>query len=198
MSLRVIGAGVGRTGTASLKVALEHLFDAPCYHMFEVFQHPEHIPAWHQAAENREPDWAQLFDGYAAAVDFPVAAFWPELSRAYPDALVVLTLRDPESWWQSASPTIFAVTQKMQGPWRDMADAMFAQRFTAEINDKAACIAAYERHVDAVRRGVPASRLLEWQVSEGWEPLCKALNLPVPEMPFPRENSRADFLAKLG
>src|SRR5262245_3217336 len=102
MSLRVVGAGLGRTGTMSLKIALERLLGAPCYHMIEVFQHPEHVAFWHEAALGRMPDWDQLFAGYAAAVDWPSAAFWPELMEAYPDALVVLSVRDTQSWWQSA------------------------------------------------------------------------------------------------
>src|SRR5438105_250833 len=108
MTLRVVGAGLGRTGTMSLKLALERLLGAPCYHMVEVFSHPEHVPAWHAAAQGRMPDWDQLFAGYAAAVDWPSAAFWPELIEAYPEALVVLSVRDSESWWQSAHETIFA------------------------------------------------------------------------------------------
>ena len=106
MSLRVIGAGFGRTGTASLKVALEKLLGAPCYHMIEVFQHPEHVALWHEAALGNMPDWNRLFEGYASAVDFPASAFWPEIMNAYPDALVLLSVRDPEQWWQSASETI--------------------------------------------------------------------------------------------
>src|SRR5690348_10458482 len=106
MSLRVIGAGCGRTGTMSLKLALERLLGAPCYHMVEVFAHPEHVPDWHAAALGNMPDWNALFAGYAAAVDWPASAFWPELSAAFPDALVVLSVRDAQSWWQSAHETI--------------------------------------------------------------------------------------------
>src|SRR5688572_13224161 len=102
MTLQVVGAGLGRTATKSLKIALEHVLAAPCYHMDEVFAHPGHIPAWHAAAQGRMPDWHTLLAGYHAVVDWPAAAFWPELSKAFPDALVLLSVRDPQSWWQSA------------------------------------------------------------------------------------------------
>src|SRR5579862_5982463 len=108
--MRVVGAGLGRTGTHSLKIALERLLGAPCYHMVEVFAHPEHVPAWRGAALGQMPDWHALFDGYAATVDWPSAAFWPELSEAFPETLVVLSVRDAEAWWQSASQTIFPAT----------------------------------------------------------------------------------------
>lgn len=196
MSLRILGAGVGRTGTLSLKLALERLLGKPCYHMFEVFSHPDHVPVWHQAARGEACDWDRLFDGYAAAVDWPAASYWPELSAAYPDAKVVLSRRDPESWWRSASATIFPAAQRQSGPWREMIDAMFSTRFTLQIDDKTACLKAYEQHVDAVRRGLPASRLIEWEPADGWAPLCAALDVPIPDEPFPRENSTADFLSR--
>ncbi|HUI26312.1 MAG TPA: sulfotransferase, partial [Candidatus Kryptonia bacterium] len=116
--MRLIGAGLGRTGTMSLKLALERLLGAPCYHMLEVFGHPDHIAAWHAAADGRMPDWRALLADYAAAVDWPAAAFWPELSAAFPDAVVLLSVRDPQLWWQSASETIFPASQQASGEWR--------------------------------------------------------------------------------
>jgi hypothetical protein len=198
MNLRVVGAGLGRTGTMSLKIALERLLGAPCYHMVEVFGHPEHIPAWTGAAQGRMPDWRTLLEGYAAAVDWPASAFWPELMEAFPEALVVLSVRDAQSWWQSAHETIFAVTQGMDpgSEWREMIDSMLANRFTSAIEDREACIAAFERHNARVRETVPRERLLEWRASEGWEPLCAALGLPVPEEPFPRTNTREEWAAR--
>src|SRR5512139_2619631 len=106
MGLRIVGAGLGRTGTLSLKLALEKLLGAPCYHMLEVFAHPEHIAVWHTAAQGRPTDWPALFRGYAATVDWPGASFYRELMDAYPDAIVLLSTRDPDSWWRSASATI--------------------------------------------------------------------------------------------
>jgi Sulfotransferase domain len=196
MALRVVGAGLGRTGTMSLKVALERLLGAPCYHMVEVFAHPEHIPAWHAAARGTMPDWHTLLAGYGAAVDWPAAAFWPELSEAFPDAVVLLSVRDPQSWWQSATETIFPTTQKAAGTdWHAMAEAVFAARFTTAVDDPAAAMAAFERHNARVRETVPAHRLIEWRAGDGWAPLCAALGVPVPDEPFPHTNTREIWLA---
>ena len=196
MSLRIIGAGLGRTGTLSLKVALERLLDGPCYHMAEIFGHPEHIPAWHAAAREQMPDWRALFAGYRACVDWPAASFWRELMDAFPNALVLLSLRDAESWWRSAHQTIFTASREVHGEWREMIDAVFAARFTLALDDRAACIAAFERHNAEVRRTVPRARLLEWRASDGWAPLCAALGVPVPSEPFPRMNTSEEFLAR--
>ena len=199
MTLRVVGAGLGRTGTNSLKVALERLLGAPCYHMMEVFTHPEHIPYWHAAARGQMPDWHRLFAGFGAAVDWPAAAFWPELSTAFPDALVLLSVREPQAWWQSASETIFPAIREQTGTaWHAMVDALFAARFTNALDDRAAAIATFERHNARVRASVPAHRLVEWCAADGWEPLSTALGLPVPNEPFPHTNTRADWQARHG
>jgi hypothetical protein len=195
MTLRVVGAGLGRTGTLSLKVALERLLGAPCYHMAEVFSHPEHVPVWHAAAKGEMPDWTELLRGYAAAVDWPAASFWPEMSEAFPDALVVLSVRDPESWWKSAHATIFPSSREARDDWRAMIDEMFASRFTSALEDREACIAAFERHNEQVRETVPPKRLLEWRAADGWRPLCEALGVSVPDEPFPHVNRTEDFLS---
>jgi hypothetical protein len=198
MTLRVVGAGLGRTGTHSLKLALERLLGAPCYHMIEVFQHPEHVPAWHAAAEGRMPDWNALLAGYAAAVDWPAAAFWPELSAAFPEALVILSVRDPQSWWESAHQTIFQAipSRDPDSEWFQMVKAMLTHRFTSDIQNREACIAAFERNNARVREVIPPHRLLEWRASEGWEPLCAALGVPVPAEPFPRTNTKEEWAAR--
>lgn len=197
MTLRIIGAGLGRTGTFSLKLALERLLGAPCYHMAEVFEHPEHIPLWHAAVRGEPVDWDAIFHGYRAAVDWPVASFWPELSAAYPDAIVLLSVRDAESWWTSASQTIFPTTlEQSHSPWRAMIDELFASRFTGNLADRAACIDAFERHNARVRSSIPPHRLLEWQPGNGWAPLCAALGVAVPDEPFPHRNTTEEFLAR--
>jgi hypothetical protein len=196
VSLKIIGAGLGRTGTASLKVAVERLLGAPCYHMAEVFQHPEHIPMWTAAAHGKMPDWETLFTGYAAEVDWPASAYWKELSEAYPNAPILLSTRDPNSWWESASSTIFPSIQFMRRrsqEWYDMIQAMMAARFVPDLTDREACIAAYEKHNALVRASVPAARLIEWRPGDGWQPLCSGLNLPVPDEPYPHVNTREDF-----
>jgi hypothetical protein len=181
----------------SLKVALERLLGAPCYHMAEVFTHPEHVPLWTAAARGEPVDWHALFRGYVAAVDWPVAAFWPEVSAAFPEATILHSVRDPASWWKSASGTIFPASRNASGEWRSMVDEMFARRFTAALDDEAACIAAFERHNADVRARAPKERLLEWRASDGWGLLCAALGTAVPDEPFPRTNTSEEFAARV-
>lgn len=204
MSLRVIGAGLGRTGTTSLKLALERLLGAPCYHMLEVFGHLEHVPLWHAAVRGEPIDWETLFLGYRAAVDWPAAAFWRPLAERHPDALVVLSLRDPERWWESASDTIFPAILDFpaEAPpglrgWHAMVSDLLAATFDGDPRDRASSIAAHEAHVTSVRRHCPPERLLEWRPEDGWEPLCGALGVAVPPEPFPRANTREDWHARM-
>ncbi|PZD70367.1 hypothetical protein C1752_13902 [Acaryochloris thomasi RCC1774] len=196
--LKVIGAGLGRTGTTSLKLALEKLLGGPCYHMDEVLSHPEHISLWHAAAQGKGVDWSTIFDGYIATVDWPSSAFWFELSSIYTDSLVILSYRDADSWWESARSTIFRYTEESSGEWRVMADELFSNRFTSAITNRSACIAAFNQHNERVRKSNLGNRLLEWQPSEGWEPLCRSLGLAIPEEPFPHLNSMQDFVQEFG
>jgi hypothetical protein len=198
MALQVVGAGLGRTGTASLKIALETLLGAPCYHMLEVFGHPEHVPLWHAAYRGELPDWEALFDGYAAAVDWPMAPFWQPISEAFPDALLVLTLRDPDSWWRSASETIFTVMGNLDDeavandPWAAMATDMMSS-FCPDWRDETAAKRAFVSYYDEVRRAAPAERFLQWHPREGWSPICERLGVPVPDEPFPHANTTEEF-----
>ncbi|MEQ8232306.1 MAG: sulfotransferase [Gammaproteobacteria bacterium] len=198
MTLRVIGAGVGRTGTASLKAALERLLGGRCYHMFEVVERPQDIEPWTRAAHGEMPNWQRFLADFDAAVDWPAAAYWEELAAAFPEAIVLLSHRDPEAWWKSASSTIFpACREAEESPWRRMVFDMFAARFTADIDDRDAAIAAYEAHNARVRARTPPARLLEWQPGDGWQPLCTALGVPLPDEAFPHTNSEAEFLERL-
>jgi hypothetical protein len=202
MTIRVVGAGLGRTGTHSLKVALEQLLGEPCYHMIEVFAHPEHVATWHAAALDEPVDWAALFADFGATVDWPGGAFWREISAAYPDAIILLSTRDSAGWWKSADNTIFAMLRRgmppEMGEWATMVDAMLERRFGADIKDRDACIAAYERHNADVRANADPVRLVEWHPGDGWEPLCTALGVEVPDQPFPHVNSTDDFRAMAG
>ncbi len=196
MTLRVVGAGVGRTGTKSLKQALEHLLDGPCYHMLELFSLPEHVPVWHNAVNGGTTDWRRLFSSHRAAVDWPASAFYEEIAETYPDAIVLLSVREPESWWRSAENTIFpAIDAHGDNPWSDMVRAMMSRRFTPDYRRRDAAIAAFEAHNARARAVVPSERLLEWQAKDGWEPICAALDLPVPDLPFPHTNTSEEWAA---
>jgi len=200
MSLKVVGSGIGRTGTMSLKIGLEKLLGAPCYHMAEVFKHPEHVPMWHDAALNKPVDWDALFDGYVATVDWPSGAYWQEITAHYPDALIILSHRDPEKWWKSAEETIFKSIGEISEEhrdWHGMIDGMLASRFTKDITNKDACIAAFNRHNEIARASAPKNRFIEWEAKDGWGPLCKALDLPIPDEPFPHVNSTDEFIQRV-
>jgi hypothetical protein len=196
--VKVVGAGAGRTGTLSLKTGLEQLLGQPCYHMLEVFNHPEHVAVWREAAEGGKVDWAALLDGYGATSDFPASLFWREILEANPEAVVVLsTRRDAEAWWDSASQTIFAIDGSELPPemteWFEMWRAVAGARFTSDWTDRDASIAAYERHNAEVRASVPPERLVDWQAKDGWGPLCAAIGVEVPDNPFPHLNTREEF-----
>lgn len=204
MSLKVIGAGLGRTGTMSLKLALEKLLGAPCYHMTELFEHlEEHTPLWHAAAKGEKVKWDQVFDGYVAAVDEPVSTQWESVAQYYPDALVILSTRDPDSWWKSAIATILQIKinpPKDMSParkaWLNMILELYKSVYPEGFVEEDKAKAAYISHVEKVKASVPAERLLIWNVSEGWGPLCNALDLSIPDEPFPRSNSTEEFLAR--
>jgi hypothetical protein len=199
--LKVVGAGVGRTGTHSLKIALEQLLGGSCHHMVEVFAHPEEVPVWTDAIDGKSIDWDALMKGYVAQVDWPGASFWPELSKANPDALVLLSTRDPDLWFTSCSNTIFGGLKMMADggdAWMGAMLRLFKERFSDQVEDRDAMVAAYKRHNDAVRAAVPKERLLEWTPSDGWEPICERLNLPVPAEPFPVTNTTAQFREMMG
>lgn len=201
MSLRVIGAGFGRTGTLSLKLALEQLGFAPCHHMEEVLKRPEQIAYWEAAAAGRPVDWRAVFDGFRAAVDWPSAHYWRELAAEFPDAKVILTTRPAEKWWASFSETI-ATILRMRGeitdprvrPVMEMANAIIAeQTFGGNLTDKDHAIAIYEQRARDVRDAIPVDRLLVFNVAEGWAPLCRFLGKPVQPGDFPRTNSTKEF-----
>jgi hypothetical protein len=202
MPLKVVGAGVGRTGTASLKLALEHLLGGPCHHMFEMVRgDPARVTMWTDAIDGRDVDWQMLLSGYVAQVDWPGASFWPELSRANPDALVLLSTRDADAWYRSASNTIFNVFASPppgREQWFAAVQKLFRERFSDDFNNPTAMIDAFEQHNAQVRAGVPAGRLLEWTPSDGWGPICERLGMAIPNEPFPATNSTHETRAMLG
>ncbi|MDB5432748.1 MAG: hypothetical protein JWP35_3864 [Caulobacter sp.] len=195
MPLKVIGAGLGRTGTLSLKLALEQLGLGRCYHMMEVFKNPDAPQQWLDAAEGRPVDWELVFDGYGASVDWPGAEFYAEHARLYPEAKVILSVRDADKWFDSTQATIFAnpTYDGMPPVWAAMARALIGGKFDQRLSERQHCIDIYNRHNDEVRRTIPAERLLEFEAKQGWGPLCAFLGLPVPATPYPSVNSTEEF-----
>lgn len=196
MTLRVIGAGFGRTGTASLKIALERLLGGPCYHMSEVLGRAGHVDLWLEVVAGK-PDWPAIFGNYVATVDFPASNYWRELAAFYPDAKIVLSVRDAERWFQSTQKTIFS--KKMQGYQKDSKWGRMAKgtidAFIGDLNDRETVIRAYETHNAAVKAAFGPDRVLVFEASHGWEPLCRFLGVPVPDEPYPNVNSSAEFEA---
>jgi hypothetical protein len=199
MSLKVIGAGVGRTGTYSLRLAINHLGLGPCHHMEEVLHdQARQVPLWVDAV-NGKADWRAIYDGYESAVDWPTAGFYRELVAAFPSARFILTTRSPESWVSSFSETIYKVIATIdQAPapmqaWLEMCVAVISRTGFPPGLDDGALKKAFVAHETAVRAAIPADRLLAYQVKDGWAPLCAFLGVPVPTVPFPRTNDRAEF-----
>lgn len=201
MALEIIGAGFGRTGTNSLKLALEHLGFGPCHHMFEVRDNPELLPDWEAAAEGHTMDWDKIFRGYRSQVDWPGARYWRELMAAFPEAKVVLSVREPNGWFDSVQATIepFIRARGTHSTPHLNAIAEMAYRtivlpiFDDRLSDRDHAIGVFERHIEEVKSSIPAERLLVFDVREGWAPLCAFLEAGIPEMAFPRTNSSKQF-----
>lgn len=197
MPLCVIGAGFGRTGTESMKLALEMLGLGPCHHMKEVLADPEQIALWRKAARGEPPDWEAAFAGYNAAVDWPAAFFWRELADYYPDAKILLTVRGAESWHASMEKTIFK-TLKVGADPASVGVKLIAERvFGGRPDDPAHAMAIYQRNTAEVQAAFPPERLLTHNLGDGWEPLCRLLGQPVPDAPYPHSNSAAEFASAM-
>jgi hypothetical protein len=209
MTLRVVGAGLGRTGTHSLKLALETLLGGTCYHMTEVFGRPDDPPVWQAAFEGQATDWNAFFADFTATVDWPSGGLWEPIADAFPDAAVLLSERDADSWWKSASQTIFEAgdPDRERLPdgrgmppnpaWEAMSRVMLAE-FCPDWRNEDAAKAAFLAHNDAVRATVDPARLIEWNPGDGWGPLCAGLDLEVPDTPYPHVNTTAEFRAMSG
>ena len=195
MALEVIGAGMGRTGTHSLKLALEMLGLGPCHHMSEVMARPGQKEIWRAAGRGEPTDWDMAYQGYRSAVDWPTVHFWRELAAYYPNARIILTVRDPVRWHESVMNTI----ARSMGPDNDQDSFGVAvvakQVFGGRIADREHAIAVHKAHNAAVAAAIPPERLLTYEVREGWEPLCAFLGVPVPEGPFPHSNTTEAFRA---
>lgn len=206
MGLSVIGAGFGRTGTLSLKGALEQLGFGPCHHMAEIFANPAQLPLWQRAAAGEPVDWDELLVGYRSTVDWPSAYFWRELAEAYPEAKVVLSTRDADAWYESFSNTILNLVgamDKVADPHLratiEMGGSLVGLKvFDGRADDPEHAKAVFRAHEARVREAIPAERLLVFDVREGWAPLCAFLKVPVPAGPFPRLNDTEQFKALIG
>jgi hypothetical protein len=213
--VKVIGAGFGRTGTTSLKAALERLGFDPCYHMTEVFTHPEHADFWVAAWRGEPVDWDGVLGDYEATLDWPACTFYGELMARHPDARVLLSVRDPERWYESTRSTIYELTKLIEGSTISRVifglvsllvfggftgrrsslanDLIWEGTFDGRFEDKAYAIEVFQRHNEEVKRHVPPERLLVYEVKEGWGPLCEFLGVPEPDEPFPRLNDTAQM-----
>jgi hypothetical protein len=207
MALELIGAGFGRTGTLSLKAALERLGAGPCYHMIEVLTAPDRAGHWIEAMHTDAPDWEAIFDGYRATVDWPAAAWWRELVERYPDAKVLLSLRDADRWHESVMNTIHPVMQrvlperapKILRDFHAMVNELILERtFGGRLHDRAHATQVFEAHNRAVIDAVPPEKLLVYRPGDGWEPLCRFLGVPVPEADFPHLNDTAWYREHIG
>lgn len=216
MSLKVIGTGLGRTGTHSLKISLELLGFGKCYHMVELFQQPERLKYFKEAEKGKDVKWDELFEGYSSAVDYPVARYYKQITQFYPEAKVIHTLRDPEEWYESATATIFWASKPyslkilklaLHLPFssearRRIPVLLFNRKlsdweFGKDLKDKTTVIKRYNDHYKEVVSIIPKERLLLFNPKEGWEPLCRFLNVPVPSEPYPRSNTRKEFLQRV-
>ncbi|MDQ5819146.1 MAG: sulfotransferase family protein [Actinomycetota bacterium] len=215
--MRVIGAGFGRTGTMSLKVALETLGFGPCYHMIEVFEHPEHVGFWEAAWRSEPVDWDKVLGVYGATVDWPACTFYEELLRRHPDAKVLLSVRDPERWYESTRNTIYELSKIIAGSWLSRVifafvglfvpgvfeigrmdnEIIWQGTFDGKFEDKRHAIEVFNRHNEEVRRRVPREHLLVYEVREGWGPLCEFLHVEEPDQPFPRLNDAAEMRRRI-
>ena len=215
--MKIIGAGFGRTGTTSLKAALEELGFGPSYSLTEVFENPGHVQFWEAARRGEKVNWKRFFADHDIAVDWPACSFYGELMEAFPDAPVILTVRDPEPWYESTLSTIYKLRKLTTGPLPVRAAFAFAglfapgvtgtarladhlvweDTFDGRFDDRDYAIETFEHHNEQVRRRVPPERLLVFDVRDGWRPLCDFLNVEVPGKPFPRLNEAREMRRRL-
>jgi hypothetical protein len=203
MALKLVGAGFGRTGTTSVRDALGMIGYGPCYHMKSVVANPSFAAYWARLGRGEKVDWDEVFEGYVSTIDWPSCTYWRELAEYYPDAKILLTVRDPERWFESTQNTIFSrdhrdsfYTRGADPNRQGMVRVLYEQTFQNRQNDHDFAIAVFNAHNEEVRRSVPKERLLVYDIKEGWEPLCKFLGVPVPNRQFPRTNTSEEWFAR--
>ncbi len=202
MTLSIIGPGFGRTGTNTLKLALEQLGFGPCHHMYEVIDRPESAVDWQRALDGDDVDWGKVLSGYKSQVDWPGAFFWRELLEWSPDTKVLLSVRDEDAWFKSVTNTIFAVRadpakikDPVQAALAQMVNDLIDRAIGSTERDRDTVLAAYRRNIEEVTNEVPTEKLLKFDVRQGWEPLCEFLDVAVPDQPMPNTNSTEEFLS---
>lgn len=210
--MEVIGAGFARTGTKSLQEALEILGYGKCYHMVTLFGNPQDIKYWEAAATGQKVEWEKLFDGCKSVVDFPGSFYYKELMSKYPDAKIILSKRDAESWYNSAYSTIYSFNPGVKTKLKLVSFALFNERarnllrivkmnkltiwdrlFQKRFEDKDFAIKVFNDHIRDTIQYVPKEKLLVFEAKDGWGPLCEFLNKPIPSVPYPKLNSKEDF-----
>jgi hypothetical protein len=193
MALSVIGAGFGRTGTHTLNLALEMLGFGPCHHMEDVIASREQMELFRAGGRGEPIDWDIAYAGYKSAVDWPTAYFWRGLADHFPEAKIILTVRNSEEWYKSAKATVFTTMTDANDPQSWGRAVIRTKVFGDQLDDETHCIEVLETHNAEVIRVIPPSRLLVYNVADGWPKLCAFLRVPVPAEPFPHSNTTAEF-----
>lgn len=197
MTLSVIGAGFGRTGTHTLNLALEMLGFGPCHHMEDVNRSEAQKQLFRAAGRGEPVDWDVVYEGYKSAVDWPTAYFWRELAEHFPAAKVILTVRNSEDWYKSARATIFHTMGAAADP-ASFGRAVIADKvFSGRVDDETHAIEVLEMHNAEVIETIAPERLLVYNVADGWPRLCSFLEVPVPADPFPHSNTTDEFRRRM-
>jgi hypothetical protein len=206
MGIQIIGAGLPRTGTMSLKYAIEQLLGGSCYHMHELYRKPEQVGLWNEVLEGETELLTTILGDCCAALDWPVSAVWKGAIELFPDAKVLLSRRASSAdWWESIDQTVWQIIRTQNFRFsndEDEADAFsklhqkLTSQFSADWDNENAARTAYSKHLVSVRNMVPKERLIEFEVGDGWEPLCRALNVAEPTHPFPNKNNRETFKSR--
>lgn len=197
--LKIIGAGFGRTGTLSIRYALEELGYGPCYHMKAALTRPWHIPFWLKAIDGKKVNWKRFFRKYSSTIDWPACEFYKELMEEFPDAKVILNIREPNEWYESALRTIYRIQSYF--PWwfpkifvKMQENLIWQGRFEGRFEEREFAINNFLRHAEEVKKHVPEDKLLVYDVNDGWEPLCKFLGVDMPQNPFPHHHEQKEYL----
>ena len=208
--MKCLGVGFGRTGTLSLQSALNDLGAGPCFHMLDLIQgenKERDLPYWDRIAAGEKVDWHEVFDGWESTVDWPGCTWWEEMAETWPEAPILLSVRDPEAWYRSTVNSIheakeMALRGELQGNTEEAPDPAVMQMingliwngtFKGRFTDKEFALEVFRRHNEDVKSKVSADRLLVYEIKQGWGPLCDFLGVDVPDEPMPHLNDTESF-----